>query len=417
MTATRIYTLLILAFVTVMSVNAQDNADVYNRKSLMKDIKVNLKSQNYAKVDDLISKAMAKSDEAKSDAELYNIRTNAMHNLALAEGKKIFLKSGQDTVKYFNYIYKVYSYALLCDSIESVAISKDEKKHDRRYRQNISVKVTSTRSGLRSAGKFFYKKTNFKEAYRHLDMYLSTISSPLVDYTKVKSQDEVSEGDSVSMAKLAVFSAYAVQNHSDAVKWLSLALGDTINRAMLLEIASKSYAALNDTVSTLIYLQQGWAAYPMQDNFYMSLIKYYSDRSQYSLAHGVAVRQLTKEPNSRNLWFIKGKSEQCMEMPDSAIVSFERAINIKADDAEAYSSLGNVYLDMAHKYYNSSTLTINNPQYPAFRKQLNEYYKLACTAFESARKYDEANKSLWLEGLRESYFKLNKGKELKSLEK
>lgn len=417
MTATRIYTLLILAIVTVVAVNAQSNANEYNRKALIKDVKANLKSQNYAKVDDLISKAMANSDEARSDAELYNIRTNAMHNLALAEGKKIFLKSGQDTVKYFNYIYKVYSYALQCDSIESVALAKDEKKHDRRYRQNISVKVTSARSSLRSAGKFFYKKTNFKEAYRYLDMYLGTIGSPLVDYTRVKSQDENAESDSVSMAKLAVFSAYAVESHKDAVKWLSLALGDTINRSMLLEIASKSFAALDDSVSTLMYLQQGWAAYPMQENFYMSLIKYYSDRSQYSLAHGVAVRQLKKEPNSRNLWYIKGKGEQCMEMPDSAIVSYNHAINIKADDAEAYSSLGNVYLDMAHKYYNSSTLTVNSPQYAAFRKQLREYYQLACAAFESARKYDETNKALWLEGLRESYFKLNKGKELKSLEK
>jgi hypothetical protein len=38
-------------------------------------------------------------------------------------------------------------------------------------------------------------------------------------------------------------------------------------------------------------------------------------------------------------------------------------------------------------------------------------------AYESARKFDENNQDLWLSGLRETYFKLNKGKELKALEK
>ena len=42
---------------------------------------------------------------------------------------------------------------------------------------------------------------------------------------------------------------------------------------------------------------------------------------------------------------------------------------------------------------------------------------MACLNYESAREYSPEKGDLWLEGLKECYYKLNKGRELKLLEK
>ena len=76
-----------------------------------------------------------------------------------------------------------------------------------------------------------------------------------------------------------------------------------------------------------------------------------------------------------------------------------------------------MYLDKAHQFYNSAGLKLGDKNYLSNRRKLNEMYSDAMKAYESARKFDENNQDLWLSGLRETYFKLNKGKELKALEK
>ena len=56
--------------------------------------------------------------------------------------------------------------------------------------------------------------------------------------------------------------------------------------------------------------------------------------------------------------------------------------------------------------------------YVKHRRQLNNYYTRAMKSFEQARQFGgDTASSLWLSGLRETYYKLNKGKELKALER
>ena len=51
------------------------------------------------------------------------------------------------------------------------------------------------------------------------------------------------------------------------------------------------------------------------------------------------------------------------------------------------------------------------------RDKLNNLYKLSMYNYELAKKYAENNTKLWLTGLKEAYYNLNMGEELKKLEK
>ena len=89
----------------------------------------------------------------------------------------------------------------------------------------------------------------------------------------------------------------------------------------------------------------------------------------------------------------------------------------KNDDAESFSSIGMIYSEMAHELYKNTTLSVTNPGYKEFKTKLRGLYSKAKDAYESSKKYAPNVKTLWYDGLRNAYFRLNMGKELKELEK
>lgn len=395
------------------SVCAQE-ATGYKRKAVMKEINSNIKSENYQKADELVRNAIEKYDEAKADAEFYNIEVNIQYQLTLAENKKMYLKSNPDTTKYFGHILNMYRYGIQCDSLDARPNEKGEIKYS--YRDNISSKMKALRNNLCSAGKYHYKKKNYKEAYEFLDMYMSTTNSPLVKDSKNAPDTKKSDSDSVKLSQLAVLSAYASKNFDKVIKYIPTALVDSGMRAHIYEVGSIAYNELGDTLNMLDILAKGFIAYPQKEYFYMQLLKYYNDNAQYEKAIEIARRAVRYNAGNRKSWYIKGKVERCLNMQDSAIASFSHAIELKPDDAETYSSIGNIYMEQANNKYKGLNITISNPHYAEAKKEINSLYSKAEEYYESARKYDESNTELWLPYLREIYYKLNKGKELKALE-
>ena len=73
-----------------------------------------------------------------------------------------------------------------------------------------------------------------------------------------------------------------------------------------------------------------------------------------------------------------------------------------------------VFSSFNHQAYNDNPRYISEALH-ALRPQTEIVWLFAYP--ENAKKYDENNVQLWLTGLRESYFKLNKGRELRSLDK
>ena len=116
-------------------------------------------------------------------------------------------------------------------------------------------------------------------------------------------------------------------------------------------------------------------------------------------------------------WYLKGKLYQALEQSDSAIWAYKKTIERVDTVAAVYGSLGDMYTLQAHRFYNQADLHLGTPEYWNNRKQLNTIYEKACLAYEKARELAPQNNVLWLAGLREAYFRLNRGKELKALEK
>lgn len=402
----------LLSFIFTIPINAQD----FNRKELLKSLKNSLKTQNFSQADGLLNNAMTKYTEATNDAELCNIHLNTVHHLAELENRKLFLNNKPDTAQYFNQIYRIYNIGLHCDSVSQKPNKKGKIKPQ--YTSNIQDKLLLYRNNLKSAGKYFYKKQKYNDAYKFIDMYLKTKDMPLLnDIRHTSLLTKINDSDSIGMYQLAVFSAYGANDYKNAEKYIYKALSDTTHAVLLYQIGSKTYAALNDTLKALDYLYKGWKEDPKKEYFYLTLTQYYINHKQYNEALEIVDKQLNTDSLNNQLWYIKGKSHQCLEQYQEAIEAYEHAIQIKEDDVQSLCGMGNTYILMAQQISEKNTANVESKEYRKNRQQQQKIYNKAKGYLEKARTLSQDNPSLWLGDLSEVYYKLNKGKELKELEK
>lgn len=388
--------------------------ETYKKSAVIKTVKAYMKAENYNGVLTEIENTFKKYETTKDDAEYYSYLVRANEQLALQENKKMYLETKPDTVKYFTYLYNMYRLALVCDSIEQ--ITDLDGKQVFKYRYDNANILLRYRQNLRVATNFFYRKRDYAKAYQYVDMYCTTKKAPLF-YNKKNEFVLPDENDNTAMSVLAVLSAFGSENNEGVVKYLDDALEDKSTHFKILELGCKSYFALNDTANAVERLKDGFNRNPGQEYFFMSLVKYYNDSNRHEDCLELSKKMVEKFPNDRNYWFIKAKEEEILGKEQDAIKSYETAISKKNDDAESFSSIGMIYSEMAHKLYKNNTLSVTNPGYKEFKTKLRGLYSKAKDAYESSKKYAPNVKTLWYDGLRNAYFRLNMGKELKELEK
>ncbi len=395
------------------------NADVWKRSTTVKAYKSAMKDKKYSVAKNEIDGALKKYAEAKADAQLYMFKCEAIGELIVAENRKIYLNQKPDTAQYFNLIYDLYESGLICDSLEQLSIAAKKelgKKAEPKFRNVVASKMMTYRKKMLTGGKFFYSKKDYKKAYQFFDIYSKTKSADVFS-SKINKAEIEKEDDIIEVASLALLSAYASSNHRGVMSYLSDGLKNKMIEKNVLEIASKSAAALGDSLEMVNLLETGFNLYPETDYFFVNLTKYYNEHEMYEKALAKSAKMVVAVPNNRDYWFVKGKEEMLLEKNDSALVSFSKCVELKADDAESYSAIGNLHLLNAHELYAQFNLPRNHPDYNKKKNEINDAYRKACENFELAKKFDENKKELWIDGLREVYFKLNKGKELKSLDK
>ena len=414
------YSFFALLFVASFAVAQEKNGvDEWKKSVTVKSFKTFMKEKKYDKAKNEIDGAISKYETAAHDPEMYMLKVSALNELISQENRKIYLNSKPDTAKYFSLIKEQYDAGFDCFETEQKLMSQQNGKGDKaksKYKDDLANIVFPSRKKMLAAGKFYYVKKDYVKAFAYFSDYLDTKNSSLF----VNKNDEImtaSENDLTEVSSLATLSAYASSNNKGVLTYLTESLKDKSIEEKLLEIGSKSAAAVGDSTEMVKMLENGFYSYPEVEYFYLALIKYYNDHEQYENALAKSKKMTELYPDNRNYWYIRGKEELFLSKFDDALASFNKCVEIKADDAEAFSAIGNIHLHYAHDKYEKMNLSLSDPNYSKKKAEINNSYNLACENFEKARKFDENNKSLWIDGLRETYFKLNKGKELKQLDK
>ncbi len=419
--------LILLTLSALSSVSAQSSGGKtapvpkpYEPKALLKSVKALYKSGSYAQIDKDLTAAFASWPEAAADVRLNFYETSAHYQLAVAENTKIFLNNKPDTAAYFTHVLGVFRYGMRCDSLDHLPDARGRVRP--RYTRPLTRCVSPLSGNLLSGGKYFYKQRQYATAYTYFDTYLRSLANPLCSPSSAVAGGDTN-ADSVGIARLAVTSAYGARRYADVLHWLPLALTDTAGQAPLLELQVQSLRQTGDTTACLAALRSAFRRCPLHPFFSAALIAHYDSLHDHAASLRVVDTLLTLRPRNPRYWYLRGRLLQTLVQPDSAVTAYQRAAAFVPTDtasapvlAAVYAALGSAWTDCAHRFFARANLTIGSKGYAANRRRLLQLYDHAREAFEEARRLAPADPSLWRDGLREAYFKLNRGSDLKALE-
>lgn len=403
----------ILIFLVTLCTTAHAQTE-FRRSALIKNIKSQMKAKAYPQLRNTINDAFSKHPDATThDPELHYYAMQTYNGLADSEARKMFLQQKADTMQYFDNVASMYQSGVLCDSLADIPDAKGKVKN--KYHFTVISLFSQRISNLYSAAKFAYNHQDYKRSFRYADMILRLASDHAHGYDRLHSGQQAPQSELVTMSSIHMLSAYTNKDYASALHHLDTALLDDERHDQLLEVACQCYTQLGDTTSLLRRLHEGLQSHPRNTYYYLNLVSIYNHRQQYSEALAVTDRMIETDSGNRDYWFIRGKEESYLGNTTEAMRSFVTATDIQPDDAASHSSIGNIHLSMAHETYDSIS-TAPTAQKSTLTTQYHSLLTRAKASFELARRYSPNDPSLWYEGLREVYYKLNLGKELKALE-
>lgn len=386
---------------------------VFKKKNLLKDIKSLYKAANFAKVDETITKAFKEFPEASNDPDLLGYEMNTHFQLYLAENRKIYLNNKGDTVKLFKYIYNTYVYGLKCDSVCKFPDKKG--KYCSRYNSDINNHLAYLRNNLKSGGLFYLKKQKYADALPFFSIYLNSIDKPFV--YKQKDFSLRVDSDSVRIYKLALHAAYGAEKYQEVLRFLPVALSDSVRKDKIMEMGAESALQLHDSTTFIQLLRNGFDIYPTNDYFRANLIKLYHDHNDLDNTLKVLDKCIETDSLDARFWKLKGNEYYDRDSIDAAIFPYTKVVNIDDNDNETLTKLANIYIRKARDFYNNTSLKFGSPDFAKNKRILTDLYTKAMNYYERVRTLAPNNPEIWKSGLREAYYKLNKGKELQQLER
>lgn len=400
-------------------VNSKDNNSgkksekIFKKKNVLKEVKSYYKAGNFNKSNETIQNAFKDFPESKSDIDLVGYEMNTQFQLYLAENRKIYLNGKGDTIKLFNHIYDTYFYGLKCDSLSLVPDKKG--KRSTRFNSDVNNHLSSLRNNLKSGGFFYLKKQKYAEALPFFTIYLNSMNNPVV--YKTKNSVIPADSDSVKIYKMALHAAYGAAKYHHVIRYLPVALSDSVRKDQMMEMGAESALQLRDSTTFVQLISQGFELYPTNDYFRANLIKLYHDHNDFSNTMKVLDKCIQADSLDVKFWKLKGNEYFDADSIDEAVGPYEQVVKIDNQDVETLSKLANIYTRKARDFYNNANLKFGSPDFSKNRRMLTELYTKAMNYYERIRDIRPHNPEIWKSGLREAYYKLNKGKELELLEK
>lgn len=214
----------------------------------IKEAKKNMKNARYEENDNEARKvrerlegteknlldAIAAEKNAKTRVELYYTTAMVQRKFNDIENEKIYLKRSYDTTLYYNSIYKLYCYLEQCDSAELTLPPKN-----RHFRARARKELLANRTNLLNGGRFYLKKKDYAEAYRFLDLYLSSAKYPMLEKDFLPQKDTMY----VRVAYWAATSAYYAGAYDGVVRYAPIAFRYNKDKEYIQEYVCRSYLA------------------------------------------------------------------------------------------------------------------------------------------------------------------------------
>lgn len=357
-----------------------------------------------------LTDALGGEERAARRAELYHTAALVECKLNDIENEKIYLGRAYDTVLYYNSAWNACRYFEQCDSVE--ASSEDEGRF--KFRPAVRKSLLEYRAILLNGGRFYIGKRNYAEAFRFIDMYLSSAGYPALE------GDFLSQTDTVypRAAYWMTVTGYRIGAYGSVIRYAPAALRYARNRQHVQEYLCRSHLALKDTAAWVRELRLGVANFPDHTYFFTALQVFLNHKGEYEEASRLADRMIQYDPKNALFWYAKALA--CVHKKDyeGCVANCDVVLLMDSMNVEANYFKGLAYCNMAKASSDAmEKAELNSEDYRKHKAERTAYYGLAEKPLERVRRLSPDKASRWAPLLYQVYLNQNKGAEFDEMER
>lgn len=267
-------------------------------------------------------------------------------------------------------------YYTIADSLDLLPNAKGVVKP--KFHSKIIEKVKEFQRGFTESGSYFYEQKDYKNALLMFDTYLKYPSIPYLKDMGLEKDTLIPLityycGLSASQAgEIAVADKYyeQIKDKIDS-KWIYARLCD-------------DYIQLNDTANMLRMYQLGAKKFPDEPFYVRSLINYYINKNLMDEAFQWINQAIEQDPNNGSLWNVKGRIQENNKMLDDAKNSYQKAVELNPNLADALGNIGRLYYNKAVEELERVNAIRDDKKYKAEKIKLKVVFEQPRPYFEKA---------------------------------
>ncbi len=314
--------------------------------------------------------------------------------------------------QFYNAVYNMADYFIKADEMDSKPDAKGRVR--RKYDSEIKNGLQTYYVFLVNGGAEYLNNNDFANAHKYFDKFLQVKRLPLFEGTPVAQQDSLS-------MEIGFYNAYSttqIENANDkAIELLNSIKDVPFNQKEVFQLLAQSYLNEKDTVNYRNTLQEGAERFPGEPFFLGNMINLFLNKGDYEQAKEYLQKVIASDADNKEMYYNALADIYAMQEDyEKAEATYQKAIEINPDYAEAVMGIGRMHYNQALRYANEATENITNE---AKMKELDakaqELFRKALPFLEKAVNLDGENRE-YLMALRNVYYNLKMNDKFDAIE-
>lgn len=263
-----------------------------------------------------------------------------------------------------------------------------------------------------NGGAYYFDQKDYKKAYDFFNQYLEISELPMFEGTQTAEKDSTF----MTVQFYAAVAATQLQDSPIAIKALERAKSSDFRLNDVYQYLSYEYKQAGDSVNYVKTLEEGYAKFPNEEFFLMSLIDAYIQSSQNEKAISYLNTAIAQKPSDSQLYHALGiVYETGIKDYAKAEETFKKALEVNPESVESMSALGRIYYNQAVNKQGEANMINDSKKYQEELTIAKDLFKQALPYFQKAHEM-KPSESEYMVALRGIYYNLNMDPELEAIE-
>jgi tetratricopeptide (TPR) repeat protein len=365
---------------------------------------------NIAEARSIIKGALANAETA-NDAEAWFVAGQIENKQFDVERTKEILGKKPEEAVMYEALGGIIPYFEKAFELDQLPDAKGKVKP--KYTKDIKAIIRANRPFYVNAGIFYYDQKDYQKAYENFKQYGDI---PELDIFKDEKWEIVpTDSSEVQFKYYAGLAASMVPNHEAAIDIFSEIRNLGYNENEIYQRLCYEYNQVNDSVSFLNTIKEGFTKFPGEQYYVLNLINLTISSGKSQEAVNYLQTAIEQDPKNAQLYDVLGQVYEQDKDYDNAINYLKKSLEIDPEYIDALTHIGRVYFNRGVETRgNADSLSDLVKSKEESQKALN-YFKEALPYFEKAFSAKPQDRDI-IYALRSIYYNLSMGEQFDKMD-